>query len=233
MHKITQNWNYQIETETCSRQRRLVVFTIFTFSKLAVERETVSIRGAGKVLKLPVESFFKGLGCIHYLLFWHAIFSSERASFDGVIELVTNDHSTMGIQAHVAEQERVLLGHNVRCPWSSTWAPLPPGWSFGGWRGWDQIGAASQGKFPSCITNQTVWGSNRNTPIHFWHTAVVFPQICLKTNIEEGWEKKMVSIWIFRINIRLGYFKVVTGHSVLIAYGHCRESRLNYSRSKW
>ena len=58
MHKITQNWNYQIETETCSRQRRLEVFTIFTFSKLAVERETVSIRGTGKVLKVPVESTF-------------------------------------------------------------------------------------------------------------------------------------------------------------------------------
>ena len=58
MHKITQNWNYQIETETCSRQSRLVYFSTSTISKLAVERETVSIRGTGKVLKVPVESTF-------------------------------------------------------------------------------------------------------------------------------------------------------------------------------
>ena len=58
MPKMTQSWNYQIETETCSRQSRLVDFSTSTFSKLAVERETVSIRGTGKVLKVPVESTF-------------------------------------------------------------------------------------------------------------------------------------------------------------------------------
>ena len=120
--KINQNWYYQIETETCSRQRRLEVFTIFTFSKLAVERETVSIRGTGKVLKVPEESTFllrtKGiahfLSWIGHLHFRCAISSIERASFDGVIELVANTHPLLSVQSHVVVEESIFQRHALR-----------------------------------------------------------------------------------------------------------------------
>ena len=48
--------DYQVETKTCSRQRRHPVSSVL--SKLAVERETVPIRGAWKVEKVPVKVRF-------------------------------------------------------------------------------------------------------------------------------------------------------------------------------
>ena len=49
--------NYQIETETCSGQGRHPISSVITLGKLAVECETVPVRGTWNSQKVPVVEF--------------------------------------------------------------------------------------------------------------------------------------------------------------------------------
>ena len=106
-----------------------------------------------------------------HLLWWRAIFTPERACFDGVLKLVANHHSVPGVHAHVVVEEQVLRVHQFRCFYepscsSGSWrsssccccSSLLPSWSLyvRGCRARKQVGASSDCEIGSVCARRGV-----------------------------------------------------------------------------